>query len=45
LIKKDIISSELEACESLLKRTSEESDRKAIETEITELKMALDLMP
>jgi hypothetical protein len=45
LDKKDIISSELEACESLLKRSSDESDRKAIETEITELKMALDLMP
>ena len=48
LDKKDIISSELEACESLLKRTTDESDpsdRQAIESEITELKMALDLMP
>ena len=45
LDKKDIISSELEACESLLKRTADESDRQAIESEITELKMALDLMP
>ncbi|HEY7081100.1 MAG TPA: hypothetical protein VH500_15490 [Nitrososphaeraceae archaeon] len=43
--KKDIISSELEACEILLKRTTDESDRRAIESEITELKMALDLMP
>ena len=46
--KKDIISSELEACESLLKRTtaeSDRSDRQAIQSEITELKMALDLMP
>ena len=44
LDKKDIISSELEACESL-KRTADKSDRQAIESEITELKMALDLMP
>lgn len=43
--KKDIISSELEACESLLKHTTDESDQQAIESEITELKMALDLMP
>jgi hypothetical protein len=43
--KKDIISSELEACERLLKHTSDEIDRKAVETEIAELKMALDLMP
>ena len=45
LDKKDIISSELEACESLLKHTSDESDRQNIESEITGLKMALDLMP
>jgi hypothetical protein len=43
--KKDIITSELEACESLLIRTTDESDRLAIESEIIELKMALDLMP
>jgi hypothetical protein len=42
---KDIITSELEACESLLIRTTDESDRLAIESEIIELKMALDLMP
>lgn len=45
LDKKDIISSELEVGESLLKRTADKSDRQAIESEITELKMALDLMP
>jgi hypothetical protein len=28
-----------------LKYTSDETDRKAVETEIAELKMALDLMP
>ena len=33
LDKKDIISSELEACESLLKHTSDESDRQNIESE------------
>jgi hypothetical protein len=43
--KKDIISSELGACESLLEHTTDQRDRKSIETEITELKMALDLMP
>ena len=43
LIKK-ILSPELDACENLLERTSDKSDRQAIEFEITELKMALDLM-
>lgn len=43
--KKDILTSELEACESLLIRITDESDRLAIESEIIELKMALDLMP
>jgi hypothetical protein len=43
--KKDIISAELEACERLLKHNTDEIDKKLIETEITELKMALDLMP
>jgi hypothetical protein len=42
--KKDIISAELEACERLLKRTTDEIDKKIIETEISELKMTLDLM-
>lgn len=44
LDKKDIISSELMACEKLLKYTTEENDRRIIEKEITELKMALDLL-
>jgi hypothetical protein len=43
--KKDIISSELEACENLLKHTADKADRKSVEIEIAELKMALDLMP
>ena len=43
--KKDIITSELEACESLLEYTTDQKDRKSIEIEVAELKMALDLMP
>ena len=43
--KKDIIISEIEACERLRNYTRDESDKKVIETEISELKMALDLMP
>jgi hypothetical protein len=45
LDKREIISSELEACEILLKCTTDGSDRQAIELEIAELKMALDLLP
>jgi hypothetical protein len=44
LDKKDIISAETEACERLLKYTVDETDRKAVEMEIAELKMAIDLM-
>jgi transcription initiation factor IIE alpha subunit len=43
--KKDILSAELEACERLSKNATDESERTAIETEISELKMALDLLP
>lgn len=43
--KKDIISSELEACECLLEHTADQKDRKSIKNEIAQLKMALDLMP
>jgi hypothetical protein len=42
--KKDIILAELEACGRLLKYTSDKADEQIIKTEITELKMALDLM-
>jgi hypothetical protein len=42
--KKDILSSQLEACERLLKHSRDEADKKAIEKEISELKMTLDLM-
>jgi hypothetical protein len=45
LDKKDIIYSEIEACQILLKYTKDKIDKKVIETEISSLKMALDLMP
>ncbi len=42
--KKDIINSEIEACEKLLKYASNESEGETIQKEISELKTALDLM-
>ena len=43
--KKDIIISEIQACERLRNYTRDEPDMKAIETEIAQLKMTLDLLP
>jgi hypothetical protein len=43
--KKDIIVSEIQACETLRNYTRDELDMKAIEAEIAELKMTLDLLP
>lgn len=43
--KKDILMSEIEACERLKNYTRDEIDRRVIETEIAELKMTLDLLP
>ncbi len=43
--KKDILLAEIEACEVLLKRCNDESDRSAVENELSQLKLALDLMP
>ena len=43
--KKDIILSEIQACESLMNDTSDEIDKSVIETELSELKMTLDLLP
>ena len=43
--KKDIILSEIQACESLMNDTSDEVDKSVIETELSELKMTLDLLP
>jgi hypothetical protein len=45
LDKKDIIYAEIEASDTLLKDVSDERDKKTIESEIAELKMALDLLP
>jgi hypothetical protein len=44
LDKKDIITAEIVACNRLSKYTRDEVDRKAIEREIAELKMSLDLI-
>lgn len=44
LDKKDVLVAEMDACERLLKYVQDDSDRKAVEKEISELKMALDLM-
>lgn len=43
--KKDIVMSEIQACQRLRNYTRDEIDRKVIETEIAELKMTLDLLP
>jgi hypothetical protein len=42
--KNDIVLAELDACVKLLKYVTDETDKKTIETEISELKMAIDLM-
>ncbi|MEO9319715.1 MAG: hypothetical protein ABI361_03480 [Nitrososphaera sp.] len=43
--KRDILRAEILACESLLRHCSEEWDREAVESEISLLKMSLDLLP
>ena len=42
--KKDIIVSEIQACERLRKYARDDLDKKVIEAEISDLKMALDLL-
>jgi hypothetical protein len=45
LDKKDLINGQLEACEKLLRYTSDENDNRiTLKREIGELRMALDLM-
>jgi hypothetical protein len=44
LDKKEIVSAQLEACERLLKYAADQNDKTALEQEIKELKLALDLM-
>lgn len=43
--KKDILMSEIGACERLRNYTRDELDARIIETEISELKLILDLLP
>jgi len=42
--KKDIIISEIDACERLKKYARDNLDKEVIEAEISDLKMALDLL-
>jgi hypothetical protein len=42
--RKDLINAQLEACNKLIKYASDEDDRSAVEKEINELRMTLDLM-
>lgn len=42
--KKDIISSELDACEKLLRYAADKTEKQVIEKEISELKIMLDLL-
>ena len=42
--KKDILISEVQACERLLKYTRDENEKIILENEIAELKLALDLL-
>ena len=45
LDKKDILLAEIGACEMLLHPCQDDVDKNAVEKEIAELKMALDVMP
>lgn len=42
--KKDILEAQINACERLLKYTKDASDKSTVEKEISELRMALDLL-
>jgi hypothetical protein len=42
--KNDIILSEIQACERLLKYTRDENDKITVEKEVAELKLTLDLL-
>jgi hypothetical protein len=45
LDKRDILLAEIGACEMLLRACRDEGEKNAVEKELAELKMALDLMP
>ena len=44
LDKKDIITSELEACKMLLMQSTDDTDRSTIEKEMAQLRIMLDLL-
>jgi hypothetical protein len=44
LDRKDLMTAQLEACSKLIRYATDEDDKNAVEKEINELKMALDLM-
>jgi hypothetical protein len=44
LDKKDLISAQIDACEKLSKYADDDYDKIAVEREVRELRMALDLM-
>jgi hypothetical protein len=44
LDKKAILEAEIQACERLLKYATNESERSLVQSEITDLRMALDLL-
>jgi len=44
LDRKDLINAQLEACNKLVKYATDEDDMRAVEKEINELKLTLDLM-
>ncbi len=44
LDKKDVLEAQLNACELLLKYTRDASEKSTVEKEISELRMALDLL-
>jgi hypothetical protein len=43
--KRDILLAEIGASEALLRACNDEQDRSAVQKEISDLKMSLDLMP
>jgi hypothetical protein len=44
LDRKDLMAAQLEACNKLIKYATDEDDKNAVDKEINELKMALDLL-
>ena len=44
LDRKDLINAQLEACTKLINYATDDDDRNAVEKEINELKLTLDLM-